>query len=151
MIKPDIPDDESLRLDTLRNLKILDTKPEERFDRVTRLARRLFDVRYALVTLIDADRHWFKSRQGLDVAESPREISFCGHTILRDEVMVVRDMRSDERNQRADATYELEVTARSLKYRQDEHGDINGLIAALLGGDDGSTESSGQWRLAQAG
>lgn len=97
MIKPDIPADESVRLETLRNLKILDTRPEERFDRVTRLAKRVFNARYALVTLIDANRQWFKSCQGLDVAETPRDISFCGHTILRNEVLIVKDMHIDER------------------------------------------------------
>lgn len=97
MIKPEIPDDESVRIETLRNLKILDTKPEERFDRVTRLAKRLFDARFALVTLIDANRQWFKSCQGLDVSETPRDISFCGHTILSDEILVVKDMHIDER------------------------------------------------------
>ncbi|MGH0031825.1 MAG: diguanylate cyclase domain-containing protein [Myxococcota bacterium] len=88
---------EAKRLETLRSLGILDTLPEERFDRVTRLAKRLFGVEIALVSLVDANRQWFKSRQGLDAAETPREISFCGHTILRDEVLVVNDAREDER------------------------------------------------------
>ncbi len=97
VIKPEIPRDESVRLETLRNLKILDTRPEERFDRVTRLAKRLFGVKFALVTLVDTDRQWFKSSQGLDVLETPRDISFCGHAILGREVLVVRDTHIDER------------------------------------------------------
>ena len=66
MIKPAIPADESRRLQTLRDLQLLDTLPEERFDRVTRLAKQVFSTPIALVSLVDADRQWFKSRQGLD-------------------------------------------------------------------------------------
>ncbi|MGB5258229.1 MAG: GAF domain-containing protein [Woeseiaceae bacterium] len=97
MIKPATPVDELLRLETLRNLKILDTDPEERFDRVTRLAKRIFGTEIALVSLVDSDRQWFKSYQGLEVTETPRDISFCGHAILNDEVMVVHDTHEDER------------------------------------------------------
>lgn len=97
MIKPATPVDELLRLETLRNLKILDTEPEERFDRVTRLAKRIFGTPIALVSLIDSDRQWFKSNQGLDAAETPRDISFCGHAILDDRVLVVNDTQADER------------------------------------------------------
>ena len=94
---PPTPVDELLRLETLRRLKILDTDPEERFDRVTRLAKQIFGTPIALVSLVDADRQWFKSRQGLDAKETPRDISFCGHAILEDKVMVVEDTHSDER------------------------------------------------------
>ena len=97
MIKPPTPVDELLRLETLRNLKILDTDPEERFDRVTRLAKRVFGTPIALVSLVDAERQWFKSRQGLDAPETPRDISFCGHAILDDEILVVNDAHTDER------------------------------------------------------
>ena len=95
MIKPPTPVDELLRLETLRNLKILDTDPEERFDRITRLAKTLFKT--ALVSLVDEDRQWFKSRQGLDATETPRDISFCGHAILNDDIFVVADAKEDER------------------------------------------------------
>ena len=97
MIKPPTPVDELLRLETLRNLKILDTAPEERFDRITRLAKTLFKTQIALVSLVDDDRQWFKSRQGLDVTETAREISFCGHAILDQEPLVVTDAANDER------------------------------------------------------
>jgi len=97
MIKPPTPVDELLRLETLRSLKILDTDPEERFDRITRLAKRIFRTPIALVSLVDNDRQWFKSRQGLDATETSREISFCGHAILGDQTMVVKDARSDSR------------------------------------------------------
>lgn len=97
MIKPDFPADESSRLAALRGLGVLDTDPEERFDRLTRVARRLFNVPIALVSLVDEDRQWFKSCFGLDARETPREISFCGHAILSGDVFVIPDALADER------------------------------------------------------
>ena len=97
MIKPPTPSNESQRLQTLRDLNLLDTDPEERFDRVTRLAKQVFSTSIALVSLVDADRQWFKSRQGLDAEETPRDISFCGHAILDDKIMVVNDAEQDQR------------------------------------------------------
>jgi len=97
MIRPRIPHDEAERLAALRDLGILDTPPEERFDRFTRLAQRLFRIPIALVSLVDADRQWCKSCQGLDARQTPREISFCGHAILGDELFVVEDAMQDER------------------------------------------------------
>ncbi len=97
MQAPRKPDDEATRIDTLRALNILDTSPEERFDRLTRLAKRLFGVPIALVSLVDEDRQWFKSCQGLDATETPREISFCGHAILQDDVLLVPDAAADQR------------------------------------------------------
>ncbi len=97
MQAPVWPPDEETRLRKLRELGLLDSFPDERFDRVTRLARRLFDVPIALITLIDADRQWFMSRIGLEFSETPRRISFCAHTILGDECLVVRDTLQDTR------------------------------------------------------
>lgn len=97
MLSAPIPHDETSRLATLRLLKILDTQPEERFDRLTRMAKRLFDVPIAMVTLVDAERQWFKSCVGIKLPETPRDISFCGHAILSDEVMMVPDALQDER------------------------------------------------------
>lgn len=94
---PAKPADEPARLDALRALNILDTSPEERFDRLTRLAKRLFDVPIALVSLVDVDRQWFKSCVGLDASETPRDISFCGHAIVGDEILMIRDTLVDER------------------------------------------------------
>lgn len=91
------PFDESARVTALRGLNILDTPSEERFDRLTRLARKLFGVPIALVSLIDANRQWFKSCDGLRVSETPRDISFCGHAILGDDVFVIPDASSDAR------------------------------------------------------
>jgi len=97
MLKPAIPVNEATRLDTLRSLKILDTSPEERFDRLTRLAKRLFGVPIALISLVDANRQWFKSCDGLNASETPRDISFCGHAILGDDILVISDALLDER------------------------------------------------------
>lgn len=94
---PEIPVNEAARLRTLRSLNILDTPREERFDRLTRLAKRIFDVPIATVTLIDGHRQWFKSRVGIDISETPRHMSFCGHAILGNEVFVISDASKDER------------------------------------------------------
>lgn len=85
------------RIRTLHALNLLDTGPDERFDRLTRLAQRLFDTPIALVSLVDSDRQWFKSRVGTNLRETPRELAFCAHTILSDEVLVVPDASVDER------------------------------------------------------
>lgn len=97
MLTPNKPADEGNRIATLRSLSVLDTSPEERFDRLTRLAKRLFGVPIALVSLVDEDRQWFKSCVGLSVSETPRDISFCGHAILGDDILTVPDALSDER------------------------------------------------------
>ena len=89
--------DEARRLSALYSLKILDTSPEERFDRFTRLATRLFDVPIALISFVDEDRQWFKSCQGLSVSETPRAVSFCDHTIKRSETFVIPDTLLDDR------------------------------------------------------
>jgi len=95
MKKPPVPPEEAGRWKSLRGLRILDTPPEERFDRITRIAKRHFEVSIALVSLVDAERQWFKSRQGLNVSETPRSISFCGHAILGDQIFVVPDALKD--------------------------------------------------------
>lgn len=97
MDEPKLPDDERERLRKLSSLNVLDTVPEERFDRITRIAKRLFDVPIVLVSLIDKDRQWFKSCIGLDVKETGRDISFCGHAIHQKEVFVVEDASLDAR------------------------------------------------------
>ena len=81
----------------LRSPGILDTVSEERFDRYTRLAKRIFGVPVALVSLSDSSRQWFRLCQGLDVLETDRASSFCSHAIRRDEVMIVRDTMKDDR------------------------------------------------------
>ena len=97
MKTPEIPPDEQDRLKTLRSLHILDTAPEERFNRLTRMAKRLLDVPIALVSLIDGNRQWFKSCVGLGISETSRDISFCGHAILGNDVFIIPDTQKDER------------------------------------------------------
>lgn len=97
MKTPEIPADEAKRIHALRAYNLLDTPPEERFDRLTRLARRLFDVPIALVSLVDVNRQWFKSCQGLAVTETSRDVSFCAHAILDNDIMLVPNTLSDER------------------------------------------------------
>jgi PAS domain S-box-containing protein len=97
MRKPDFPADEQRRLQALRDLELLDTPAEERFDRLTRIAQSVFRTPIALVSLVDADRQWFKSRQGLDATQTPRDISFCGHAILGDEVFYIPNALEDPR------------------------------------------------------
>ncbi|MDH3410375.1 MAG: sensor domain-containing diguanylate cyclase [Gammaproteobacteria bacterium] len=97
MMKPPLPLDETVRLKSLHSLRILDTEPEERFDRITRMAKRIFDVDICLVSLVDANRQWFKSKQGLEACETSRDISFCGHAILDEEIFVVEDALTDPR------------------------------------------------------
>jgi diguanylate cyclase (GGDEF)-like protein len=99
MLAAPLPQNEPTRLSTLRSLKLLDTPAEERFDRLTRLARRLFDVPIALVSLLDENRQWFKSCAGLGVQETARDISFCGHAIMQDDVFMIPDALADERFQ----------------------------------------------------
>lgn len=94
---PRIPDDEIRRLQLLGELAILDTGPEEGFDALTRLAADITGCRIALVTLVDEHRQWFKSRQGIELAETPRDISFCGHAVLLTQPMVVTDASRDPR------------------------------------------------------
>lgn len=97
MIKPEIPKNEAERLHALRALRILDTSYEERFDRITRMAKRMFSVSISLISLIDESRQWFKSRQGLDVIETSRDVSFCGHAINQDGLFIITDALIDER------------------------------------------------------
>ena len=92
-----IPANEPERLAALQALHILDTPPEERFDRITRLARQLFDVPISLISLIDADRQWFKSHAGLETTQTAREASFCGFAIAADERLVIPDATLDPR------------------------------------------------------
>jgi len=92
-----IPLDDAARLAALHALLILDTPPEERFDKIAAFAAAEFDVPIVLVTLVDTGRQWFKARIGLPVCETGRDISFCGHAILQPEIMVVPDAREDVR------------------------------------------------------
>ncbi len=98
MIKAPLPHNEAKRLSALRDLVILDTPPEERFDRISAFAAKEFNVPIALVSLVDQDRQWAKSSSGmLDMQESPRDISFCGHAVAMAQTLVVPDALKDPR------------------------------------------------------
>ena len=92
-----VPHNEDIRLRALRNLHILDTPPEDRFDRIVRLAARVFDMPISYISMVDVSRQWFKSRHGIDATETPRDISFCGQAILQNDPFVISDLSRDER------------------------------------------------------
>ncbi len=92
-----IPENEDERLRALHDLMLLDTPPEERFDRVVRFVAEQLDMPIALVSLVDEHRQWFKSRVGLESAQTERDISFCGHAILKPEIFVIEDASQDPR------------------------------------------------------
>jgi phosphoribosyl 1,2-cyclic phosphodiesterase/CheY-like chemotaxis protein len=96
-IRAAFPADEEQRLAVLRALRILDTEPEDRFDRITRLASALFNAPIALVSLVDQNRQWFKSCYGLSVRETSRDAAFCAHVVYDRQPMVVPDTFLDER------------------------------------------------------
>ena len=97
MIKPDIPVNEVDRLQAVRALRILDTPPEERFDRITSLATRVLRVPKAYISMVDDDREWLKSQLGMQAQQTPRDMSFCGHVILGDRPIVLSDTTADPR------------------------------------------------------
>src|SRR5437899_2925357 len=92
-----IPKDEKKRLRVLWQYDVLDTVPEEVFDDLTELAGRICEAPIAMITLVDEDRQWFKSKVGVTVKETSRDISFCGHAIAQSELFIVPDATKDER------------------------------------------------------
>jgi len=95
--RPHLPVNEAQRLQTLQRYKVLDTPAEAVFDDITRVASIVCETPMALVSLVDADRQWFKSKQGLDATETPRELAFCAHAIHDTEILEVRDATHDDR------------------------------------------------------
>lgn len=87
---------EKERLDALHSLNILDTSPDERLDALTKEVQAEFDCKTCLVSLVAEDRQWFKSRQCMDVAETPRNISFCTYAIAEEEYLIVPDAKADK-------------------------------------------------------
>ena len=96
-MKPPIPADEKRRLHVLWQYDVLDTVPEEVFDDLTELAAHICEAPIALITLVDEKRQWFKSKVGLTVTETSRDVSFCGHAIAQSELFIVADATQDER------------------------------------------------------
>ena len=97
MRKAPVPKYEKKRLAALKKLAILDTKPDARFDRITKKATEIFNVPISTISLIDENREWFKSCQGLDNSQDERAISFCAHAMLANEIFIVEDTLLDPR------------------------------------------------------
>jgi len=97
MIDPKIPFNEKERLKALKSYEILDSESELIFDSLTKLAASICNVPICLISLVDENRQWFKSRHGLSTTETPREISFCGHAINNDDIFYIEDATKDER------------------------------------------------------
>ncbi len=89
------PENEAGRLATLHDLEVLDTDPEQEFDDIVKLASHVCGVPMSLVSLVDADRQWFKAKVGLEADQTSREVSFCAHAILGKDLMVVPDVHQD--------------------------------------------------------
>lgn len=96
-MKAPLPDDEAARLAALRSYDLLDTAPDEAFDDLTELAAHICEAPIALITLLDEDRQWFKSRVGLSVAETSRDVAFCAHAIHQPDLFIVPDATKDPR------------------------------------------------------
>ena len=93
----EVPFDDARRLKVLRDYRVLDTPPAASLDNITSLAARMFRVPIALVSLVDEDRQWFKSRFGLESSETPREVAFCDHAIRDSGPLIVPDATADPR------------------------------------------------------
>lgn len=94
---PGFPKDEKIRLKKLEELSLINSPMEERFDRITKMAKEAFGVPICLISLIGENMQWFKSAQGLCAPSTDRSISFCGHAILKPEPLIVEDATLDER------------------------------------------------------
>src|SRR5688572_11141293 len=92
-----IPDNEARRLASVKAMQLIATPEEEAFDRITRVAQRVFNMPIVLITVLDENRQWFKSRIGMDVRETSRDISFCAHTVYENEMVVIEDASKDAR------------------------------------------------------
>jgi hypothetical protein len=96
-MKPPIPLNEHARLELLRQYNVLDTASEPAFDEITARAAEICQTPISLLSFVDRDRAWYKSTAGLDVRETPRDLSFCAHAICQDNLYIAPDMLADER------------------------------------------------------
>lgn len=96
-MKAELPQNEAMRLAALREYGILDTLPEECYDDITHLAAEICKTPIALVSLVDSDRQWFKSKKGLETSATPRDVAFCAHAIHDAELLIVPDAMDDDR------------------------------------------------------
>ncbi|UZR99938.1 sensor histidine kinase [Chondrinema litorale] len=98
MIKPELPENESERLKALEAYQILDTEPELEFEDITSIASQICGTPISLITLLDSNRQWFKSKRGIDISETPRDIAFCAYSVLEpNKLLIVNDATNDER------------------------------------------------------
>ena len=97
MLNAPIPKNEKERMEALRSLNILDTAPEERFDVLTKMASKMLAVPISVVSIVDKDREWYKSCEGLNIKQGARNISFCGHAMLSEDVFIIEDTYLDSR------------------------------------------------------
>ena len=97
MQKAPIPTDENKRIEAVHRIAILDTKPEERFDALTKEAIAKLKVVISVISILDSDREWYKSCIGLDNKQGERSISFCGHALLATNIFIVNDTLKDPR------------------------------------------------------
>lgn len=99
MLPAPVPPDEHVRLAALKELNLIDTPPEERFDRFTRKLSKVFGAPISLVSLIDEERQFWKSSTGVDetLNEAPRKTSICGHVVAANEIPVIEDVTKDKR------------------------------------------------------
>src|SRR5450432_1315516 len=97
MPKVPIPGNEESRVNTLLRYEILDTPPERDFDDITLMASQICQTPISLISLVDANRQWFKSTVGVSESETPRDLAFCAYTIMSQDTLVVGDARKDGR------------------------------------------------------
>src|SRR5271157_2906902 len=97
MIRAPIPENEAGRLEALLRYRVLDTPSDRAFDDLAALASYICGTPIALVSLLDSDRQWFKAKVGLEASETPRDVSFCGHAIVANDLFIVEDALADNR------------------------------------------------------